>query len=259
MMNSSQNEKMAFDCLKSLPRQQKPRENGLTFTGDRGRTLNEIREFVDCGGDFVDMIKLSMTTACLQSREKVKDKVALYRANNIDVFPGGMMTELALLQNVLVPYLEESVALGFNVLEVSATDTCIPLNSRIKVIKLAKERYEFKILGELGMHFQKTEPSVPQTIFEAQALLDAGAWKVIIEGCALGATNDVRTLLYPVVSKIGLDNLIFETHTPYDLIKEFGPEINIGNAGDIHNIWYIELSRRGISPEVWFGDMAIVF
>lgn len=252
----------AFEFLHILPRDEKPREKGLTFTGDRGRTLPEIETMMARCGEFVDLVKLSMLSARLQDREFVRDKIALYQKHDVDVFPGGMVAELSVLQQRVKAFFDEAADLGFNALEISATDTCIPLSSRLRLVETAAREYGFKrVLAELGQHFQEESLNVAQTIHEARALLEAGAWKVIIEGGAVNATNPGEDAgaqrLIQIATAVGVENLIFEGGNHPWLIRTFGPDFNAGNAGDCQAIWYLEMSRRGISPRIWYGQVGV--
>lgn len=253
----------AFEFLHILPRDEKPREKGLTFTGDRGKTLGEIETMMARCGEFVDLVKLSMLSSRLQDREFVREKVALYQKHRVDVFPGGMVAELSVLQQRVKEFFDEAADLGFNAVEISATDTCIPLRSRVRLVEMAAKEYRFKrVLAELGQHFQEEALNVAQTIHEARALLEAGAWKVIIEGAVVGnmggdENREARNLIQ-IATAVGVENLIFEGGDQQWLIRTFGPDFNAGNAGSAENIWYLEMSRRGISPKVWHGQVGWV-
>ena len=252
----------AFEFLQILPRDAKPREKGITFTGDRGRTLAGIEDMMKCCGDFVDLIKQSMLSARLQDRGLVKEKVALYQRHRVDCFPGGMVVELAVLQQCVRRVFDEAKDIGFNAVEVSATDTTIPLSSHLRLVETAAKEYGFKVLAELGQHFQEEPLHVGSTIREAKALLEAGAWKVIIEGAAVSASRktaagDDGQRLIQIAGAVGVENLIFEGGDHRWLIKTFGPDINVGNAGDSNQIWYLEMMRRGISPKMWYGEVGV--
>ena len=252
----------AFEFLRILPRDPKPREKGVTFTGDRGRTLPEIETMMARCGEFVDLVKLSMLSARLQDREFVKDKIALYRKHDVDVFPGGMVAELSVLQQQVKAFFDEAADLGFSAVEISATDTCIPLASRLRLVETAARDYPFKrVLAELGQHFQEESLNVAQTVYEARALLEAGAWKVIIEGGAVRATGQGEDpgaqRLIQIATAVGVEDLIFEGGDHQWMIRTFGPDFNAGNAGDCERIWYLEMSRRGISPKVWYGQVGV--
>lgn len=248
----------AFEFLHILPRGPKPREKGITFTGDRGRTLAGIEDLMKCCGEFVDLIKLSMLSSRLQDRELVKEKIALYQSHQVDCFPGGMVLELSVLQQRVPEFFEEARDLGFNAVEVSATDTTIPHSSHLRLVETARKEYEFKVLAELGRHFEEEPLHVGRTIDEAKALLEAGAWKVIIEGAVVSASSgDEGHRLIQVAGAVGVENLIFEGGDHRWLIKTFGPDLNVGNAGDSNQVWYLELMRRGISPRLWYGEVGV--
>lgn len=248
----------AFEFLHILPRDPKPREKGITFTGDRGRTLQGVEEMMARCGEFVDLVKQSMLAARLQDRDLLKEKLILYKNHQVDCFPGGMTLELAVLQQRVKEFFDEAGDLGFAAVEVSATDTTIPLDSHVRLVETASREYGFRTLAELGKHFQQAPLDVSQTVREVKALLEAGAWKVIIEGGAVNASEgESNQRLIQIAGALGKDNLIFEGGDRRWLMKTFGPDLNVGNAGDAESIWYLEMMRRGVSPKMWFGEMGV--
>ena len=110
--------------------------------------------------------------------------------------------------------------------------------------------------------FQQEALHVGSTIDSAKALLEAGAWKVTIEAAAVsasrkGSAGEDGQRLIEVAGAVGVENLVFEGGDHRWLIKTFGPDINVGNAGDANQIWYLEMMRQGISPRMWHGELGV--
>ena len=92
-----------FEFLTLPERTTKPRESGLTHVLDKGLSLEQVRQFVEVAGDYVDIVKLGWGTAVVTPN--VKEKIALYQSFGIPVCFGGTFFEVCLRQNKLEEYL----------------------------------------------------------------------------------------------------------------------------------------------------------
>ncbi len=92
-----------FDFLTLPQRTTKPRESGLTHVLDKGLSLDQVRQFLEVAGDYVDIVKLGWGTACVTPN--VKEKVALYQSHGVPVCFGGTFFEVCLRQNKLEEWL----------------------------------------------------------------------------------------------------------------------------------------------------------
>ena len=92
-----------FEFLTLPERTTKPRESGLTHVLDKGLSLDQVRQFVEVAGDYVDIVKLGWGTAVVTPN--VKEKIALYQSFGIPVCFGGTFFEVCLRQNKLEEYL----------------------------------------------------------------------------------------------------------------------------------------------------------
>jgi phosphosulfolactate synthase len=97
--------------------------------------------------------------------------------------------------------------------------------------------------------------------------LDAGAWKVITEGREGGTagiyrpTGEMRTgLIDEIVHDVSVGDLIFEAPTKESqawFVKEFGPNVNLGNIppDEVIPLETLRLGLRGDTlKEVLLGD-----
>lgn len=222
-------------------REEKPRDVGLTFVGDSGSTLAEAKEKLELIGDYIDLVKFVMVSRRFVPKDYVKKKVKIYQEKDIITFPGGVLTELAIIQDKYHEFLKELQDVGFDAVEVSVSEMrTLPLATHCRLVEIAAEDYGFKVLPEIGIHAPyATGLKVEDSINEIEVLLKSGAWRVVIEGAELLAmgvgkdpsgTRDIRAIVEAVG---GFENLIFEVNYNKPLmnwlIDNYGPNVNLGN------------------------------
>jgi phosphosulfolactate synthase len=263
---TGKNEDFAFSSCIDIPvsRSSKPRTVGLNFSGDWGRSLSELEGIMETRGEYIDSVKLAVLSGRLYTKEYIKKKIELYRKHNVDIFPGGMTLEAALVNKKVDEFFSECEDMGFTEIEVSESEITITPETRMKLIERGvKEGYKVQV--EFGAHFAKCALPINHTIHLSKQVLDAGAFKVCLEGDAIkhmkpwedsAAADKVHTL----IDQIGIDNLVFEIAGDQKLaqwfILNYGPDVSFGNV-PFEMVIQIEHVRRGmnISP-TWFGKFA---
>ncbi|MBI3044494.1 MAG: phosphosulfolactate synthase [Betaproteobacteria bacterium] len=261
-------ERKAFDCVPVLERMAKPRTRGITFAEDAYFShlgLSGARDLMQCAGDCIDIIKLAATTTRYQPREFLKQKIAIYREYGVDVFVGGVFLELALSKGVAKQFLEEAKYLGVNMLEVSDSALSVTLDQKIEIVKWVK-RAGFKVLAECGRKMADSALSVAATKRSIERLLEAGAFKVIVESDEVehalnsGNMSEVGNIAEMVLAA-GPENVILETPLGasykvareffYWAVQTFGSEVNVGNVSPDH-VTLLEMIRRGSYWRGWY-------
>lgn len=258
-----------FESCLELPvkRPEKPRDRGLNWLIDWGKSVTEVEGLIETIGAHVDLVKMPALSTRLLPREFLQRKLELYKQNDIRIFPGGMLLEAALVSRALPTFLEEAKDVGFDVLEVSESETSIVFESKLELIRMCVDA-EFKVLAELGPHHADKPFHAGETIRECSAYLEAGAWKVILEGEVIqlmkpwenAAAGDT---ISSIVKGLGLENVIFELvggspKAAWWFVQKFGPDVNLGNAGNNeHGIMIVEHIRRGLrGGNCWYGRFA---
>jgi len=267
--------------IKLTERTKKPRRHGITMVIDVGHTWREVSDVLESYGAYIDAVKLAGENLA-QPVSEIEKKVAMLRAHNVEVQPGGIIIEIARWQKKNLEVLKKLREIGFTQIEVSSTATALEdISEEKKVIRLARD-LGFKVYGEVGKKFSegdKTRKSdatidMKETINEMKSYLSAGAEHVYWEGHLLrrlmGETSsqilERRKLFEPVFERIdkeiGAQNIVFEVSamSPYVtrramqfwLIRMFGPSVNIGNV-QLHEVSTLEHTRQGIYPVFGFG------
>lgn len=236
--------------------QSKPRQHGWTMVMDKGMSLAASRSWLELCGPYIDFVKLAFGTSVLYNGGLLRQKIQLYRQYGVEVYPGGTLLEIAVMQDRVKAFVQQAHALGFKTLEVSdGTVTLRPRYRERLVATLVAEG--FQVLTEVG----KKHPAdrVPHMRIREQILEDlaAGAVKVIVEGRESGK----GVVIYRDDGSIDADELeslaravpdpnllIWEApqkEQQQDLILRFGSTVNLGNIQP-DEVLSLEALRRGL-------------
>ena len=140
--------------LPNIPqRPSKLREEGLTMVMDKGLSNIEAEALMDSSKEYIDIIKFGFGTALVTNN--IKDKIKLYKKNNIKVYLGGTLFEAFIIRNMFKEYcdlitkLEEidlkaraSNALGFLTKELQMLEMKNEIQSKVRT-DLDKQQREF--------------------------------------------------------------------------------------------------------------------
>jgi phosphosulfolactate synthase (CoM biosynthesis protein A) len=255
----------AFENCISLPlaRVEKPREVGLNWLIDWAWDIPRVEAILESCGQHIDLVKMPALGVRLQNRDYLKRKLALYARHDIKVFPGGMLTEAAHVLGTVDAFLDEAKDVGISVIEVSESEETLERDVKLGLIEKAAAR-GFLVLAEHGPHHAEEPFAVDETVEMCSAYMNAGAWKIILEGEVLnlmmpweGGSGEADVCA--IVDAAGVDTIFFEMMGKLDLltwaILKYGPNINIGNCGhDQAGIMRVEHLRRGIrGGPLWYG------
>jgi len=242
-------------------RKAKPREKGLTMVIDKGLGLRELHDLFEIAGEHLDFLKLGFGTLLLYNETLIRAKVALCQEYEAQIYPGGTLTEIALLQGCYEAYLEKAAKIGFKTIEISDGTIALPVEKREYCIKRAVKA-GFNVLTELGKKSPEEDLS-PQILWaQGQRDLANGAWKVIIEaresGKGIGIYDEkgeiVEDKLEDYLKNCGDPNkIIWEAplkDQQVNLIKRFGPEVNLGNIQP-QELLALETLRTGLRSDTF--------
>ena len=216
-------------------RASKPRQAGLTHVIDKGLNLREIEGLFDTAGEYVDIVKLGWGTSYVT--QNLEKKIALYRSFDTPVVCGGTLFEAAVARDKTDEYKRWLVEQRFSHVEISDGAVEIPRERKLELI--AEFARDFTVLSEVGSKDAEVNYAPYLWVQWIKEELEAGAWKVITEGREGGTagifrpTGEMRTgLVDEIVHEIDPGELIFEAPLKGAqawFVKEFGPEVNLGN------------------------------
>jgi phosphosulfolactate synthase len=226
----------AFDGFLDVPaRSPKPRTHGLTHVIDKGLNLRDIEGLFDTAGEFVDVVKLGWGTSYVTGN--LEKKIALYRSLDTPVVCGGTLFEAVIGRGKLDEYRRWLVENRFSHVEVSDGTIDLPRERKLELI--AELARDFVVMSEVGSKDSDVVYAPYQWVEWMREDLEAGAWKVITEGREGGTagiyrpTGEMRTgLVDEIAHEIDVSELIFEAPSKSAqawFVKQFGPEVNLGN------------------------------
>ncbi|PWC19516.1 phosphosulfolactate synthase [Brenneria corticis] len=245
-------------------RSEKPRRVGLTLARDLGLGYAEAESWMEAVGEFIDYIKIRHLFVLLMRddpRDLVVRKIQLYRHHAIDVNPGGIVFEMAWLDNAAQPLFQRLAQLGFTAVECSENIITLTLQQKLEAIRQARAA-GLKVLFEVGEKYPTDAFDVQQAATEILAMRDAGCELCILERSQIeqclgpDAANPQSERLIRLVELVGLENIVFEAeslnHQQW-LFQTFGAEVNLGPNLDKDVIPKLEPTRRTLSREGGYG------
>ncbi|PWK14330.1 phosphosulfolactate synthase [Tumebacillus permanentifrigoris] len=238
----------------------KPRsDHGLTMLIDTGLGVQETADLVRLAGAYIDFIKLGFGTSKLYPTDVLQEKIALLHSAGIDVYPGGTFLEAAVLQDKWREFLLRCQQLGLRTVEVSDGTIQLSAELRREIITTARE-LGFNVITEVGKKENDSHLPVSTQLQMIATDLEAGAYKVIIEGRESGKGvglfdgngQILRDEFDELVKSVGNPKqLIWEAplrSQQEELIHLFGPNVNFGNIKP-HDIISLEALRCGLRSD----------
>lgn len=253
---TARDDRKAFDNIRTIERQIKPRTQGLTYARDRGMGLKTLDAALEGCSEYVDILKLAGFAARLQSRELIRRKVEMCRQAGIEVGLGGAIFEIALLQGpaAVIAFLDEARELGISYVEICRAVAIVPVSHLLDLTALAKE-YGLKPIAEVGVAYgispdEKVFVDETKLISTMRRFLEAGAHKILLESEGITESRHKEDYRWDVISKIAhtfpLESTMFEADDPEvytRYIRDYGPEVNL--FVDISRVLPLEAARRG--------------
>lgn len=245
----------------------KPRRAGLTLARDLGLGYDLAASWIEAVGQFIDFVKvrhLFVLLMCDEETDFTRRKIELYRRHDIDVNPGGIVFEMAVLSNAVARTFSTLAHLGFTAVELSENMIPLSLDDKIRYIRQARQA-GLKVLFEVGEKYPSEIFDVERTAADIHAMLDTGCDLVILEKSQLDlclglrAENPQAGKLVELVARVGLERIVFEAEATAHqawLFRQFGPEVNIGPNIDIDLVCKLEATRRTLSREGGYGFLA---
>jgi phosphosulfolactate synthase len=207
--------------------------SGLTHVIDKGLGPRGWEDVLETSGVYIDVVKLGWGTAYVTPN--LKRKLEVLREKPVVI--GGTFFEVVYAKGKLEEYKRWLGELGIDHVEISDGTIDIPRDRKLELI--ADFARDFTVLSEVGSKDADIVYAPYQWVEWIKEELAAGAWKVITEGREGGTagiyrpTGEMRTgLVDEIVHEIEVSDLVFEAPTKDSqawFVKEFGPNVNLGN------------------------------
>ena len=253
-------QKRALHFIDIPERSNKPRTTGLTLARDYGIGYSDAQDWMESVGEFIDYIKIRHLFTLIAPMDKnhlTLRKIQLYKDHDVDVNPGGIVFEMAVLSNKVDECFATLVDTGFTAIELSENMIEIELKEKLTYTKMAKKR-GLKVLFEVGDKYPEGPLDVAMAVRDMKELLNQGADLIILEKSlielSLGQKGESpeNYRIKELVDKVGLEPIVFEAeavaHQAW-LFNTFGPDVNIGPNLEPIYIAKLEATRRTLSRE----------
>lgn len=160
---------------------EKPRQTGLTMVIDKGLGPVQFSDLLMMAAEYIDLIKLAFGTSVLYPPGILESKIALACSYGIDIYPGGTLLEVAVMQGKAQQTLDRLCQLGFTAVEISEGTITLENVERLNLITTAKER-GLRVLSEVGKKDRNVRLTATQVHEQVAQDIQAGSELIIIEG-----------------------------------------------------------------------------
>ena len=247
---------MNFNLTQIPARTQRPRTSGLTMVMDKGLSINEVKNFLEVAGPHVDIVKLGFGTSYVTPR--LREKIDIYRENNMPIYFGGTLFEAFLIRNQLDDYIAVCKDYGVEYMEVSDGSITIPHAEKCGYIeKLTKHG---TVLSEVGSKDAKNIMPPYKWIELMRSELEAGASYVIAEAREAGNvgiyrdSGEVRQgLVQEILTQIPEEKIIWEAPQKAQqlyFLELISCNVNLGNIAP-SEVLPLESMRVGLRGDTF--------
>ena len=253
----------AFPMLEVPRLPPKPRTHSMLLMSETGIPLRATEDIIEIAAPIIDYAKITDHAGLVDrlSAAWIRRKVALYNAHDIQVVPGGIPFQLAVIQNKVDDYLKAVQDLGFVGVEMSE-DTMKPLEHGYREELIARALgMGLKVMTEMG----RKNVEVPFDADEicAQILRDIGLGvsKIYLESSEIQEIFKADPAALDKIAKLGKNEfLLFELGLiePQEkaawLVERYGPEINFASVAP-NDVVAVDAIRRGMHRKAAFRYM----
>jgi len=257
------NSKIPFPFLEVPGRSEKPRTQGLTIFADINLSIREVTDLMEHQAELLDYAKFVDHGAMIARYDQdwIRRKVDIYHDNDVRVFIGGVVYQVAALQGKAREYFQALLDLGFDTVEICedamGEQYTITQETRLEHIRMAVD------MGlEVFTEFGKKEAEVPVEAEETIELMkidfENGASRATVENTDIRLLMDSDpTPIFDIVKGVGLERLRFEAgpygwpEVPLWCIDQFGPEVSLENIF-VNQLSQLDGMRRRMARENGF-------
>lgn len=254
----------AFPMLEVLQLPPKPRKNCMILMSEVGIPLRATEDIIEIAAPIIDYAKITDHAGLADrlSAAWVKKKVALYNKAGIDVVPGGIPFQLAVIQHKVDDYLKAVRDLGFAGVEMSE-DTMKPLETgyREELIAQALDM-GLKVMTEMGRKNVDIPFDADEVCKQILRDIELGVSKIYLESSEIQAMTRTDPKALDTIAALGKNEyLLFELGLiePQEkaawLVERYGFEINFASVSPA-DVVAVDAIRRGMHRKSHYSFMA---
>ena len=246
--------KTAFHMLE-IPRvPPKPRTHSMLLMSESGIPLRATEDIIEIAAPIIDYAKISDHPGLIDrlSGAWIKRKIALYNAYDIQVVPGGIPFQLAVIQDKVNDYLHAVQDLGFAGVEMSE-DTMRPLEQGYREELIARAlQMGLKVMTEMGRKSVETPFDADEICAQILRDIELGVSKIYLESSEIQEIFNADPAALDKIAKLGKNEfLLFELGliNPQEkaawLVERYGVEINFASVS-VNDVAAVDAIRRGM-------------
>ena len=254
----------AFQMLEVLQLPPKPRKNCMILMSEVGIPLRATEDIIEIAAPIIDYAKITDHAGLADrlSGAWIKKKVALYNKAGIDVVPGGIPFQLAVIQHKVDDYLKAVRDLGFAGVEMSE-DTMKPLETgyREELIAQALDM-GLKVMTEMGRKNVDIPFDADEVCKQILRDIELGVSKIYLESSEIQAMTRTDPRALDTIAALGKNEyLLFELGLiePQEkaawLVERYGFEINFASVSPA-DVVAVDAIRRGMHRKSHYSFMA---
>jgi len=254
----------AFPMLEVLQLPPKPRKNCMILMSEVGIPLRATEDIIEIAAPIIDYAKITDHAGLADrlSGAWIKKKVALYNKAGIDVVPGGIPFQLAVIQHKVDDYLKAVRDLGFAGVEMSE-DTMKPLETgyREELIAQALDM-GLKVMTEMGRKNVDIPFDADEVCKQILRDIELGVSKIYLESSEIQAMTRTDPKALDTIAALGKNEyLLFELGLiePQEkaawLVERYGFEINFASVSPA-DVVAVDAIRRGMHRKSHYSFMA---
>ncbi len=253
-----------FPMLQLMKLPPKPRERAMIGLSEVGIPLRATEDLLEIAAPLIDYAKITDHSGLVDrhSREWLRRKIAIYNAHGIEVLPGGVPFQLALVQGQVDAYFHAVREVGFAAIEIS-DDVIAPIEQRRReeLIGGALE-LGLKVTTEVGRKNVDGTFDIPAAVEQIRRDLAAGVWKVYLESAEIQSIAEKDPAgLDGLFAAIDTKSVLFELGLiqPLDkaawLTARYGTELNFASVSP-QDVVPVDAIRRGLHRKSAFPHLA---
>lgn len=254
----------AFPMLEVLQLPPKPRKDCMILMSEVGIPLRQAEDILEIAAPIIDCAKITDHAGLVDrlSAEWIRKKVALYNKHNVQVMPGGIPFQLAVIQHKVDGYLKAVKDLGFYGVEMSE-DTMKPLETGYREELIAKALdMGLKVMTEMGRKNVDIPFNAEETCEQILRDIELGVSKIYLESAEIQAmTRDDPKALDTIAALGKNEYLLFELglieaqEKAAWLVERYGFNINFASVAP-QDVVAVDAIRRGMHRKAHFNFMA---
>ena len=254
----------ACPLLEVLQLPPKPRKNCMILMSEIGIPLRATEDIIEIAAPIIDYAKITDHAGLADrlSAAWIKKKVALYNKAGIDVVPGGIPFQLAVIQHKVDDYLKAVRDLGFAGVEMSE-DTMKPLETGYREELIAQALgMGLKVMTEMGRKNVDIPFDADEVCKQILRDIELGVSKVYLESSEIQAMTRTDPKALDTIAALGKNEyLLFELGLiePQEkaawLVERYGFEINFASVSPA-DVVAVDAIRRGMHRKSHYSFMA---